>query len=507
MMKNIYKTIILLIFALGLSSCNDWLDVMPQGDAKADNLLTNTQGYNSALGGVYYQLIQSDMYAGNMSFTAIDAMAQYWNINSNNHEMYYFTQYDYENLKIKYQINNWWKNYYVGIAQCNQILKTLEGNREQIDTPELFEAELLTLRAFMHLQLYRLFGPVVQNDSDLDQTAISYRTKYDNIATKFMTCREVLNKAKKDLTKALGLFKNDPIKSNHKRNDYNVSRLNYNNILLNRTARMNYYTVLGLLGRVEQLILNQSETDGALYWANRLIEEVKSNKSIYLAVKSDVSGDSNETRDLMYSSEIVSSFYINNLYEKAGTIFGLPDYTTKVNQHIIISEQDFANFVKFVYGRIPDGSGKDYRLNYWFNRNSGNQYPFQKYKKPINLGTTYPISYPEIAIYRLSEAYYTKCEALIGINDIEALNTLNIVRSARGLEKLPNSEAGNVMEYLMRERRKEFIGEGRMFFIYKRLFKDIEISEGKTIRASKAIFELPIPKDEFTYGPNNQGNN
>lgn len=50
-----------------------------------------------------------------------------------------------------------------------------------------------------------------------------------------------------------------------------------------------------------------------------------------------------------------------------------------------------------------------------------------------------------------------------------------------------------------REARKDFIGEGRMFFMYKRLFRDIYVRQGVTITADENRFVIPIPDDEYEF--------
>lgn len=502
-MKRTKIYIILIVSLISLNSCNNWLDVTPKGDAKAEDLLTTTSGFNSALAGVYYKLIGTSMYGKNLSYYSIDVLAQYWNIDNNEHTLYNLSKYSYDNLSVKSSIDSWWKSHYEAIAQCNQILEALEENKSNIDTPEIFEGELLALRGFLHLQLYGLFAPVVINDADLDQKSLCYRTKFDNVATEFKTCREFLKQVKQDLSESLKLLENDPIKTRYGRDDLNESFLDYNNLLINRTARFNYYGVMGLLARVEQLSLNQSEEDGAFYWANRIITEIKDKEFIRFATRDEVTGDNKSTVDLMYTSEMISTLYINNLPKVASSIFGFGDEDTNYRTSLFNSDADYTSLVNFVYGKEPDGAGTDYRLNYWFDKNAS-RHNFLKYRKPGDRGTIYPVSYPEMPIYKLSEAYYTLCEAKIGKDNKAALDYLNKVRSKRGLPDLEESEKDNVEEYLMREMRKEFFGEGRMFFIYKRLFKDIKYAEGKTITATKAIFELPIPEDEYTYGPNSK---
>ena len=77
---------------------------------------------------------------------------------------------------------------------------------------------------------------------------------------------------------------------------------------------------------------------------------------------------------------------------------------------------------------------------------------------------------------------------------------LNDVRSTRDLTPLENvSDDATLLEYLVREARKDFIGDGRMFFMYKRLFYPIYTVAGRTIQPSDNIFVLPIPDNEYEF--------
>lgn len=124
-----------------------------------------------------------------------------------------------------------------------------------------------------------------------------------------------------------------------------------------------------------------------------------------------------------------------------------------------------------------------------------------KLKESPVLTTIDPYAYyPEVPIMRLSEIYYIACEAQIGVNNTLALEYLNDLRSTRRLDALtgPYDDA-TLLEYLVREARKDFIGEGRMFFMYKRLFYDIYTVRGLTVSATDAIYVLPIPDEEYEY--------
>ena len=49
------------------TSCNNWLDVTPQGQIETENLYQTTRGCNSALGGIYYTFSGSNLYGQTLS--------------------------------------------------------------------------------------------------------------------------------------------------------------------------------------------------------------------------------------------------------------------------------------------------------------------------------------------------------------------------------------------------------------------------------------------------------
>lgn len=57
-----FKYILVLMTALAFTSCNNWLDVTPQGEVEGEDLLTNEKGYNAALNGIYYNLTSTTLY-------------------------------------------------------------------------------------------------------------------------------------------------------------------------------------------------------------------------------------------------------------------------------------------------------------------------------------------------------------------------------------------------------------------------------------------------------------
>ena len=264
---------------------------------------------------------------------------------------------------------------------------------------------------------------------------------------------------------------------------------------------MNYYGVLGLLARLEQLRLNQ---DQAYIYAKRVIDEVEETKAITLIDKADIESTVDSWKDLNYSCEMLFSLYTNNLYEMTNVTFYMDGESGDSRTSFGITTNLYTTFLNEIYGRTPDGAGTDNRLRYWFKlREGGGYYEILKLKKAPEAQGLSAAYDPEVPIMRLPEIYYIACEAQIGKDNDLALSYLNAVRETRNLVKLEGSlSAEELREYLIRDERKEFIGEGCMFLFYKRLFASIYVKQGVVIAPLDANFIFPIPDAEYEYSPN-----
>ena len=236
----------------------------------------------------------------------------------------------------------------------------------------------------------------------------------------------------------------------------------------------------------------------AYTYATRVIQE---SEGILSLIDTNNIANNTNMSDWNFSTEILGSFYTNNLYDLTDDFFQMGENAGNTNNVIFIDNNRVEALTNYVYGRTPDGSGQDIRL-FWFqgNQETGRN-DFMKLKESPVLTTIDPYAYyPEVPIMRLSEIYYIACEAQIGVNNTLALEYLNDLRSTRRLDALtgPYDDA-TLLEYLVREARKDFIGEGRMFFMYKRLFYDIYTVRGLTVSATDAIYVLPIPDEEYEY--------
>jgi hypothetical protein len=77
---------------------------------------------------------------------------------------------------------------------------------------------------------------------------------------------------------------------------------------------------------------------------------------------------------------------------------------------------------------------------------------------------------------------------------------LNAVRSHRKLTDYPLSSsltAVEIQDEIYKEYRKEFLGEGQLFFYYKRL--NLPVIDGAGVVANDNVYVLPLPDNEMEF--------
>ncbi len=107
---------------------------------------------------------------------------------------------------------------------------------------------------------------------------------------------------------------------------------------------------------------------------------------------------------------------------------------------------------------------------------------------------------------RSPEVCYTEVECLLRRggedNKVKAINRLNFVRGKRGLAdelQLPESlSPDEVWDELTKEWRKEFIGDGQMFFYYKR--NGVASIPYTKVAGDDKLYVLPLPQQEVDFG-------
>lgn len=471
-----------------LTACNDWLDVQPYGQVEENKMYENEEGFLQTLAGSYLLLAEPSAYGRELTVGFPEEIVRYYKKRS---EFYVF---DYANTDVVDRLDATWAKMYEAIANTNLLLQNLaKKDTAELEHYRLIKGEALGLRAYLHLDLLRIFGPVLKNGG-MEKKAIPYHETFSNQMVKVMTAGEVIARIQRDLDSAYVLLADDPIKlygRDESKYAYEWDEKEAPEVkglaFSYRGCRMNYYAVCATLARLHML---KEEPLKALEYANEVIgagEDV-----FVLANWDDIDMD-----DYMFERELVWSLYD-------------PDTQDHLVSEVRNSDYSLDGYYNdFVYCDNGYGSEEDWRYNYWFDysKTSPAFWYLSKYNRTYS-NTDKKDKTPwrtMVPMIRLSEMYYIAAEANLRTNPAEAYRLLNDVREARNLDDLPSvmeNNAEQLAEQIMCECRKEYWGEGKLFYYYKRLFADIRTNEGAVV-ATEAIYQLPLPKDELEFGDNN----
>lgn len=486
-MKKYY--ILLIIVAAGLVSCKKWLDVTPQSEIAQGVLFSTQAGFEEALNGVYSRCAQQDSYGREITCGFLDVMAQNYVITNLDPQAYRQTSlYNYNDEFFIDRRDGVWKALYAAIANSNLILRHIEG-KENLFTGreyELIKGEALALRAYLHFDLLRLFGPSYVNDPGA--LAIPYVTEFTNKITPMSTVRGVLDTLIMDLTAAKALLKvSDPILDAGYKVGYPLKDSSTEEtgalFLQNRRHRMNYYAVCGELARV---YLYKGDKVNALANAQ---EVINSNKFPWTR-QNDFLNPNDEKKDRILYRELLFAWYIPNTSGALNTRF---------------RDGESALFITSVEGQnlyeTGGVGGEDFRFKQWFSEKSGGlgtRLQLEKYYRDGDANIHYQVA-PAL---RLSEMYYIAAECTFDTDPVKAWGYFNDVRFHRGIGTTITDEPSKdvFLTELLKECRKEFYGEGQIFYMYKRLNRPVVGLSGASYPATNAMFVLPLPDDEIQFG-------
>ena len=306
-MKKLINKSIILSLILALTACNDWLNVSPKTDMKAEDLFSTEAGFRDALIGVYALMATNNLYGKNLSYAYLDVLAQYYTSPRGNtsagyeHNFKNAAAYNYSETGEESRILSIWSSHFSAIANINQALLFIDKNRDVFtseDIHHIYKGEFLALRALLHFNVLRLFAPspMMDNQNGLNALAIPYVEQYTNIAQPQLTVKEVLAKIVKDLLAAKDLMREREI--------FNES--DASSPMYKRSQRMNYYAVTALLARVH---LYGNEKKSALTEVKEIIGEVDGeNPTSYTLATSGATAT-----NPMFQSELIFTLDVQKL--------------------------------------------------------------------------------------------------------------------------------------------------------------------------------------------------
>lgn len=463
-----YMAVALLMLSFG---CSDWLDVKPRTEVLEDDVYNSEDGFRSVLNGVYIRMAEQDLYGKNVSMYLPELLARHWYL-SYPQIPYYIGNYQYDHASVEDLIERVWKKYFECIAHLNDLLANAKQKQGVFTESgyQLITGEALGLRAFLHFELLRWFGPVPELGMDMNQKAVPYMEELTKDPNKMqiLTYEEVTEKILRDLNAAEDLLKDDPI---IKSLDNSVTG-EKDDWMRFRQSRFNLYAVKGVKARFYQWL---NDPVNAVKYAREVIEAKNDDgKDKFILVDASYMNrpDNGDVANLVFLREHLFGVHNPKLESIVQPLF-LPASGSPV-----LYQQQAES--AYEVNANPD----DIRYTgqrYW----SGLYKNFRKYLENGEQNTTHTVP-----VIRLAEMYLILMEEL-PLN--EALPYFADYRKARNLTaSMEQSFATETASRIEKEYRKEFFGEGVMFFYYKR-HKTTRLTWPSTYTFKEENYVLPVP--------------
>lgn len=448
-------------------ACESWLDVKPKSQLKDTEQFSSENGFKKQLAGVYSGLTGETLYGKELTYGLLDVLAQVWD-NTEGERYNYAKQYYYEDATTRLRIDSIWNGMYNAIANVNVLLDHIDG-KEGLFTGhnyEIVKGEALALRGFLHFDLLRMFGASFAENAH--KKAIPYVEHYSKEVYPQLTVSEVADKVIADLQSARDLLKNDPILTGRE-----ITVDDDGGYLMHRQVQMNYYAVTGLLARIYAYM-------GRLAEARPYAEEVVTSGKFPWAKQENLTGE-DYTRDLTFASEHLFALNVIKLGTLANKYFKTVNggYYFNVGGYRLEYFPNSADYRNYLF--LADG--KEFYAKYWQFSQAG-----------IN-----PYYQNKIPLIRLSEMYLILAESYVNEDPGKAAFYLDELTQARGLGKVSSAADFDIANEIFREYRREFLGEGQLFFYYKR--KDqTNIPHASILPKSRNGYIFPLPDVEVEFG-------
>ena len=472
-----------MIFAvLSLTSCAGWLTVDSTDRIMEDKLYEDREGFYTALNGVYIDLVKASLYSGVFGPSAPDILAQYYDTSVDAHMNGSLAQYQAEAKRLA--VNDTWTRTYFLILNLNKTIEQADARKGSVlnDTDyNLIKGEALALRALLHFELFRYFAP--SYISAPAAQAIPYATSSDPQVYPVLKSSEVASRLADDLEEAMELLEeSDPVITDGKRETDNGGRNLYNF----RNLRMNYFAVKALAARINMYLGNKSK---ALGFAEDVIRDAA--KFFPFSTRDEVTGQAAvgsaaaSAQDRVLSSDILFSVYNvkrgEDIHEK------LFSNTLEVKQLLAMTDNGYKNL-------YPEEG--DLRTYQWQRKKDvlGNDILCMvKYEAMEVDGKNYPYMIP---VLRMAEMYLIAAECYAGVDDTKAYGMLNALRNARQTSSVSISLAMHIED----EYKREFLGEGQLFWYYKRTGKQslmpLYDRSRPVLNMDKSYYEFEHPQAE-----------
>ncbi len=440
------------------TSCNEWLNVKPSNQEAAEELFSTEDGFKSALSGIYTAMVDTKLYGTEVTFAAVSVLGGEYNVTGQFHEHLTMSKYDFEDGDAVAKFDNIWKQAFFTIANINDLLAFIDVNKNVFRSEEAYsmvKGEALALRAYIHFDMLRLYSPYTFTGVNTDVATLPYVKEFDRNTTLSITNEKFMEALMKDINDAIELLKLDPIYTSKEMDDLYFK---------NRHYHLNYYGAVALKARMALYGNNKTEAKTA---AMEVIN-AQQNKGLFPWITSEAISTTNDAeRDRTFSTEHIFALNVRNMLEIIGGYFISP--TT--DKQLPLIDASF------------DGVTTDYRAQFV----NAESYTTKFNQPEETTGVDNIHMLRRMPMIRISEMYYIVAEC---DDDMSYVKT---VSNNRGI--VDDLTVGKtVVQALQAEYKKEFIGEGQLFYFYKRQ-NSADIGGNTDVK-----YVIPMPQDEIDFG-------
>jgi hypothetical protein len=479
-MRKVF-TYIAFVSLMALCSCDAWLDVKPYDKMSEEELLSSESGYMKLLNGIYIELNSDMLYGASLSVEMVEIMGGAYVIGTDNSVWGNYADlaaYKYGTDYWRARINETWNKAYALILNCNLLLENIDNTSVRFtgDNLKVIKGEAQALRAMLHFDLLRLFGPVYAHNPEAP--AIPYYKKYSVTPNEILTASQVAAEITRDLNEARILLANDPVRTSGTMTSAPTD--GSSTFMYYRNLRLNYYAVTALLARSS---LYFGDKESAFKYSTEVIQAGE--EGIFPFVDRSLVSGSPDDPDRIFSSEVIfalSHSQRNKLFKGYYDPSRIPNYVFRM-------DNDLMSNLVFGGGAMTGGNQDDYRYRVNWVATGANRY-FYKYSDMVDSGN---IKNTMIPMIRLGEMYLIAAESR-SENIGAGVAYVNRLRANRGVGNL-QTLTEDILRY---EYIREMYGEGQLFYMYKRMFSPVLFSSvsSKNPVPSDAVFVLPLPSSE-----------
>lgn len=496
MRKIIYFAALCLV-CLGLTSCNDWLDVQQDNEQKEEDIFKKETGFRNALTNCYMDLADRDAYGENLTMTSIECLGNLWQLpnpetssyNEDYKAAYYLRTYQYDVDDSKDVIEAIYGKLFNVITQANMVINHAKANKNVFNSEKNYSiilGEAYALHALCQMDVLRLFGQLPQNATK--QVSLPYsETATLDVMPPYYNFSDYVAKLKSDLSEAERLLKdNDPVYGT----TFNKAS-DEDDYFEYRQFRLNYWAVKALQAR---LYLYLGETEAAHSTAMEIIN----------AAPLTLSGTTDLIATNMFltcPSEALFMLSKYDLIDYTVTLFS-DDNNAQVSFFGGLYDLTMDQFNE-LYKGVQTSSHNRYIREWNKNKYDGQKTSYVTLRK-YWYDSTNPTSGQSsslmtkvqvIPMIRLSEIYLIAIETS---NDLSEVNSL-YQTYMRSHEVLLTEDAFSTLEAareeVVNEYRREFFGEGLMFYVYKRKGATTQMFNSNTVTEDNYI--VPLPTSEY----------